>query len=136
MAYNVSKLTTVADCDKATAMATERKTNLQFDQLVTGKGLTDQEKTTALANASMIAVKAQIAGAEAAIAVMPDGDDKDDLVNKLRRFNDKKDNLTERLQKGGTAALLDTELDAGLLAAQLTEIDLYLAAIATHKATL
>lgn len=136
MAYNVSKLTTVADCDKATAMATERKTNLQFDQLVTGKGLTDQEKTTSLANASMIAVNAQIAGTEAAIAVMPDGDDKDDLVHKLRRFNDKKDNLTERLQKGGAAALLDTELDAGLLTAQLTEIELYLTAIATHKATL
>jgi hypothetical protein len=136
MSYSVSKLTTVAECDKATALATERKTNLQFEQTVSGKDVSDQEKVVQQTNISLITIKAEIAGTEAAIAGMPEGEQKVNYQDKLRRLNDRKDNLEERLRKGGAAALLDTELDAALLAAQITEIDAYIAAIAAHKATL
>jgi len=54
----------------------------------------------------------------------------------LGRLNDRKDNLEERIQKGGAALLLDTEIDAALLAVQIAEIDAYIAAINAHKATL
>jgi len=136
MSFSVSKLTTVAECDKATALATERKTNLQFEQTLAGKDLTDQEKVVQQTNINLITVKAEITGTEAAIAGMPEGEQKENYQDKLRRLNDRKDNLEERLRKGGAAALLDTELDAALLIAQITEIDAYLAAIAAHKATL
>jgi hypothetical protein len=136
MSYSTSKLTTIADCDQAIATATDRKSDLQFEQTVTARDLSDQEKTTALTNASLISVNAQITGTQAAIAAMPDGELKDDLVSKLRRLNDRKDNLDERLLKGGNASLLDTELDAQLLQVQIAEIDVYLAAVATRKAAL
>jgi hypothetical protein len=136
MSYSVSKLTTVAECDKATALATERKTDLQFEQTVSGKDLTDQEKVVQQTTINLITVKAEITGTEAAIAGMPAGEQKENYLDKLRRLNDRKDNFEERLRKGGAAALLDTELDAALLVAQITEIDAYLAAITAHKATL
>lgn len=109
---------------------------MQYDQIFTNKGLTDQEKTTASINANLLSVNAQITGTEAAIAAIPDGEEKDNLLNKLRRYNDKRDNLLERLQKGGAAALLDAELDAALLTTQITEIDTYLGEVAAQKATL
>jgi len=136
MAYSTSKLKTVAECDQATAIATQRKTDLLFEQTIASRELTDQERSTALNNASLISVNAQITGTTAAIAEMEEGDAKKDMQSKLRRLNDRKENLEERLERGGNVSLLDTELDAELLAVQVAEIDVYLAEIATRKAAL
>jgi hypothetical protein len=67
---------------------------------------------------------------------MPEGAAKVEQVSKLRRLNDRKDNLEDRLRKSGNAALLDTQLEAGLLDAQITLIDTYVADVTAHKATL
>jgi hypothetical protein len=136
MSYTTNRLQTAAECDKATSLATDRKNDFIFEQTLSGRQLTGQEKATALTNASLISVRAEITGTEAAIAAMPDGEAKEDLVSKLRRLNDRKDNLEERLQKGGAAALLDAELDAQLLTVQVTEVDVFLAAVAARKAEL
>jgi hypothetical protein len=136
MSYSTSKLQTKAECDKAIELANGRKEELIFDQTVSGRDLTDQEKSTAQTTASLVSTKAQMTGTEAAIAVMPDGDAKVDLQSKLRRLNDRKENLEERLQKTGTAALLDTELNAALLAAQVVEINTYISDVDKRKAEL
>jgi hypothetical protein len=136
MSYSTSKLQTKAECDKAIELANGRKEELIFDQTVSGRDLTDQEKSTAQTTASLVSTKAQITGTEAAIAVMPDGDAKVDLQSKLRRLNDRKENLEERLQKTGAAALLDTELNAALLAAQVVEINAYINDVDKRKADL
>ena len=136
MNYSTSKLQSVIECDQAIALATERKTELIFDQTVQGHTLGSQEKSAELANANLISTNAQIVGAEAAIAVTADGPLKNVLIGKLRRLNDRKENLTERMQKGGNIALLDTELDATLIASQLVEIDTYIAVINTRKSSL
>jgi len=136
MSYSVNKLKTVAECDKSIAIATDRKNELLFEQTVSAKDLSDTEKTVDYVNSSLLSVKAQITGSEAAIEAMPDGPFKTKEVSKLRRLNDRKDNLEDRLQQGGAALLLDTELDEVLLQLQLTEIDAYIAAINTKKASL
>jgi hypothetical protein len=136
MSYSTSKLQSKAECDKAIELANGRKEELIFDQTVSGRDLTDQEKSTAQTTASLVSTKAQITGTEAAIAVMPDGDAKLDLQSKLRRLNDRKENLEERLQKTGVAALLDTELNAALLASQVVEINTYVSAVTTRKGEL
>jgi hypothetical protein len=117
-------------------MATERKADLQFELTVNQRALNGQGKITDSINASMLSTVAEITGTEAAIAAIPDGQSKTDLQNKLRRLNDRKDNLSERLQKTGAAALLDTELETALLQAQIEQIDLFLAAVAARKAAL
>jgi hypothetical protein len=136
MSYTTSKLQSKAECDKAIDLANGRKEELIFDQTVSGRDLTDQEKSTAQTTASLVSTKAQITGTEAAITVMPDGDAKLDLQSKLRRLNDRKENLEERLQKTGAAALLDTELNAALLATQVVEINNYVTAVTTRKGEL
>jgi len=62
--------------------------------------------------------------------------EKEVFVGKLRRLNDRKDNLEECLEKGGRAALLDAELGAELIATQITAIDAFIATVNTHKASL
>jgi len=136
MSYSTSKLLTKAECDQATELATERKNDFEFNQIVLGRNLTVQEKTAAFTSSSLLGVQAEITGTEAAITAMPAGDAKTGLESKLRRLNDRKDNLVERQQKGGNVSLLDFELDAALAAKQVDEITAYITAIATRKAAL
>ena len=84
----------------------------------------------------MLSTTVEITGTEAAIVAITKGQGKTDLQNKLRRLNDRKDNLAEHLQKTGAAALLDIELETAMLEAQIGEIDLFLAAVAARKAAL
>lgn len=136
MSYSSVKLKTLADCEAAIAMAIERKTALIFSQTVQGNDLTNQEKVAASAAANLLVVKAQIGGVEAALVDVPEGKDKIKLGDQLRRLNDKKGNLEARLRDAGSAALLDTELDAGLLRAQVAEVDAYIAEMEARKAAL
>lgn len=134
--YSTSKLLTVSECDQAITLATDRKDEFAFDKTVQDHTLSGQEKSTALATANLISVNAQIIGTEAAIAVTSEGKLKTELIGKLRRLNDRKENLNERMQKGGNVALLDTELDSALIAQQMTAIDAYIAAVNAQKSTL
>lgn len=136
MSYSISKLTTTAECDASIAIATDRKGDLLFQQTALSRDLTDQDKTVATTQATLVAVNAQIAGFNAAIATMPDGEAKKGLQSKVRRLNDQRENLEERLEKGGTTAFLETELDAELSRKQVEEIDAFIASINQRKAEL
>lgn len=134
--YSTNKLLTAAECDQAIALATNRKAEFTFDQTVQDHSLVGQAKNAAIETANLISVNAQITGTEASIAVTTDGTFKTSLINKLRRLNDRKDNLNERMQKGGNISLLDAELDTVLIDRQMTEIDAYIAAVTAQKAKL
>ncbi len=137
MAYAAEKLLTAAECDQALNLANVRKDDLQFEQTVQGRTLNNQSESIALANAKLVAVSAEITGQQAALATLPEGHpNRRTIESKIRRLNDQKENLEERLESGGNAALLDDELDAGLLRAQIIEIDTYVSALNTRKAAL
>jgi len=136
MNFSVMKLSTAAECDQATSTANERLAELLFDQTLNQRALSGQGKITDSTNASLLSTTAEITGTEAAIAAMPEGKGKTDLQNKLRRLNDKKENLLERMQKSGAAALLDTELEGALLEAQIAQVNLFITAVAERKAAL
>jgi hypothetical protein len=136
MSYSTAKLTTVSECDSALTLANDRKQDLEIQQTLLGRDLSDQTKSAELATANLAIVNAQIAGQEIAIGQLTDGPAKTDLQNKLRRLNDRKDNLVERLGKGGIVAVLDTELEAELLKGQLTVLNDFIAAITTRKGAL
>ena len=136
MSYSTAKLQTAAECNKAIEMANDRKSDFVFDQTVSGRELTEQGKAAALTNANLIRVKAEITGVEAAIAALPEGQAKVEMLSKLRRLNDRKENLEERLQKGGAAALLNTELDAELLKLQIAAIDSFVTEVEARKTAL
>ena len=123
--YSVSRLKTIAECEQTLAMATSRKADLEFEKVALTREHNSLEKNTAVTMASLLSTKAEITGTEAAIREMPEGEPKREMVSKLRRLNDRRENLEERIQKGGTASLLDTELDAELISKQLAEVSVF-----------
>lgn len=134
--YSSNKLKTVIECDSAIALANERKDELVFQQSALVRELTGQEKSVDSISATLVALNAQIGGYNAALATMPDGEAKKEMQSKLRRLNDQRENLEERLEKAGAPAYLETELQAELSKKQVIEIDAFIASINQRKAEL
>jgi hypothetical protein len=134
--YSTAKLKTTLECDSAITLATERKSELVFQQSALTRELSGQEKSVDNISATLVALNAQITGFNAAIATMSDGDAKKELQSKVRRLNDQRENLEERLEKSGAPAYLETELQAELSKKQVAEIDAFIAAINQRKTEL
>jgi hypothetical protein len=56
--------------------------------------------------------------------------------SRIRRLNDRKDNLEERKAKSGNNALLSNELERSRNEKQIAEIDVYINAITVRKGEL
>ncbi len=129
MSYNVLLLKSSEECNLAIEKAEDRKKELEFDMTLTDKDYSDKQKSTDSKNVRLIEVNAQIAGANAALSNMPAGKEKKLMESKLRRLNDRRDNLLDNLSNEGGAALLDASLEVQLIQLQLAEIDKYIDAV-------
>jgi hypothetical protein len=136
MLYSTTKLKTTIECESAIALATERKDELLFQQTALSRDLNGQEKSVDSITATLLAINAQITGFNAAITTMGDGEAKREMQSKVRRLNDQKENLEERLEKAGAAAFLDTELQTELSKKQVEEIDAFITSINQRKTEL
>jgi len=133
MSYNTDTLKTAAECDQALAYAANLKDDLVFKQLVQKRSFGDKSESTALAAANLLTVNAQMIGMQAGLEAMPEGPGKVKMVSELRRLNDRRENLEETVQKSGNASLMNLELTNSLLTIQVSEIDLYTAAVEDRK---
>lgn len=136
MAFNTAKLKTKAECDQALTLASERKYKLDHDLTNVNYDVTNKSKVASRTNASLASVKAQMTGAEAGMAVMEDGPEKTEEQNKLRKLNDRKENLEEVLTKGGNAMVLDMELEQALLQMRINTVNNYVAEVTARKTEL
>jgi hypothetical protein len=137
MALDLTLLTTRAECDDALAdLQAEldgyqhRTTNLDF-------AATQADRSTADVTARLAGVQAEIDSYTAMINTpnMPVALKKQ-TESKLRRANDRKDNLTERNSaRTGTAAFL-ANVDAEQVAAQVSTLTAAQSAVATRRASL
>jgi chromosome segregation ATPase len=137
MALDLTLLTTRAECDDALAdLQAEldgyqhRTSNLDF-------AATQSERSTADVAARLAGVQAEIDSYTAMLNTpnMPAALRKQ-TESKLRRANDRKDNLTERNStRTGPAAFL-ASVDSEQLAAQVATLTSAQAAVTTHRATL
>ena len=136
MPYNVSQLTTVAECDQLIQTANDTKGDLQFTETsLTRRNNTRLRTATRLA-ATLATVVAQIEAFTAARDAMPEGPDKDAINSRLRRLNDRMENLEESRQRTGTVALLDTEMNRAMIAAQIGVVDDFIEELEVRKAHL
>jgi TctA family transporter len=135
MGLDLSKLTTRAECDEVLeSLAAEQDTyqhrdgNLDYADRQAGRtGITAQ-----LAGAS-----AEIAGLEAMLAVPGlTAAQQRATSGKLRRANDRRDNLTERGQARTGALAFLADVDAEQVAAQVTVLTNAQTLVTAHKATL
>jgi len=58
------------------------------------------------------------------------------MRNKLRRLNDRKDNLEERLANTGNSGLLMMEMRKALAEAQVAALNTFIAGVEARKASL
>ena len=133
MSYNVTHLTTVAECDQLINAANDSKSDVQFAQTNLTKRNNDRLRSSAKLTATLATVSAQITAFSAARDAMPDGPDKDAIISRLRRLNDRMENLEESRSKAGAVALLDNELERSINDAEIEVIDEFLAAVTARK---
>jgi hypothetical protein len=58
------------------------------------------------------------------------------LASRIRRLNDRKENLEERISKSGSTGLLLSQMQRGMTEKQVEELTVFIAAVNTRKAAL
>jgi hypothetical protein len=136
MAYSVNGITQVADCDVLLTWAQKEKAELSFKKLSEDR-LTNKFETSAVEiQAILQGVLAELSAIDTVISVLPDGPTK---VNELKRkvkLEYKKFLLENRKESYGAVALLEKELDFERVNRELEEVEVFITAITTHKASL
>lgn len=136
MNYSVQNLTQVADCDALLNWAAKEKADLNF------KKLSDERMTARYAenaqelDVALQSVIAELGALETIIPALPEGPTKDDAIEKKVRLEYKKFLLETRRESYGTVALLEKEMDLGRVIQEIAEVDAFIAAVETKKASL
>ena len=136
MDYSVSRLSTIAECDLAITTATDLKDELEFEQLLLGRESTTRSRSAIQLDADLASTVAQIDAFEAARDAVTDPAERAVFESRIRRLNDRKDNLEERKAKTGNNALLSNELERSRNEKQIAEIDVYINAVTVRKGEL
>ena len=136
MNYSVVNLTQVADCDMLLLWAAKEKADLNFKKLSEERLTARYAETSLGIDAELQGVIAELAATDTIISVLPDGDAKNDAINKRIRLEYKKFLLETRKASYGTVALLEKEMDLGRVEKELLEVDAFVAAIEARKVVL
>jgi hypothetical protein len=136
MTYSFDKLATVAECDRVLDRANQEKAVLNHEAQGMVLDTNSTERSTQQAQADLLSVNAQITGFTAALDALPDGEEKENMRNKLRRLNDRKENLEERIGKSGNSGLLLMQMQRGLAEKQVAELDAFIAGVTARKTAL
>jgi hypothetical protein len=136
MDYSVTRLSTAAECDAAIQQATDLKDDLSFENTLLAREQASRERTAFQIDTDLASVSAQLVAFQAAREAMNPGPERDNFDSRIRRLNDRKENLEERKAKSGNVALLATELEQSRIGLQIGEINAFIAAVTAHKATL
>ena len=134
--YTVSNLTTIADCDVLLTMANKEKADLTFKKISEERYVTNYSTTSVEIDAVLQGVNAEIVAVETVLGVLPEGATKDSEEKRKVRLEYKKFLLENRKESYGAVALLEKELDLQRVIKQLDEINVFIDAVTTHKATL
>ncbi|HRZ86150.1 MAG TPA: hypothetical protein P5277_05225, partial [Candidatus Paceibacterota bacterium] len=81
-------------------------------------------------------VNAEIAAVDTVIAILPEGPTKEAEEKRKVRLEYRKFLLENRKESYGAVALLEKELDLERINKQLTEVDVFIAEVTTHRDTL
>ena len=136
MAYSVSNITTVADCENLLNWAGKEKAELTFKKLSEERMVTRFSETSVEVEAILQGVNAEITAVDTIIGLLPDGPTKEDEEKKKVKLEYRKFLLENRKESYGAVALLEKELDLERVERELEEVDAFIAAVTAHQATL
>jgi hypothetical protein len=136
MAYDLSRLTTKAMCERAMGLARPVKDDLDFQVSLIGRQGSNATEGATKIDANLDAATAEVTALTASVAVMEPGATRDKYERKLRRATERKAQLTDRATDFDGVVLTDNYFDKKRLNVTLAETDTYLAELAAHKDTL
>ncbi len=136
MNYSVVNLTQVADCEALLNWAAREKADLNFKKLSEERLTVRYAENAQELDVALQGVLAELAALETIIPALPEGPTKEDAIEKKVRLEYKKFLLENRREAYGTVALLEKEMDLGRVVQQLTEVDVFIAAVQARKDTL
>lgn len=134
--YTLNKITTVADCNVLLTWAAKEKADLQhkhytIDRLTQTFGSSSEE-----IEAILLGVNIELSANQTVFASLADGSYKIETGKKIKKLEYKKFLLETRKESYGALAFLQKELDLERINKELAEIDVYVAAVTAHRATL
>ena len=136
MAYSISGITQVADCDVLLTWAGKEKAELEFKKLSEERMVTKYTTTSVEVDAILQGVLVELSAVNTIIDVLPEGPTKEEEIKKKVKLEYKKFLLENRKESYGAVALLEKELDLARVEQQLEEVDSFITVITNHKATL
>jgi len=134
--YSFINVTQVTDCDVLISWAEKEKAELIFKKILEERLTTKYSSTSIEIEAELQGVLAEITATETVIAILPEGESKEEATKKKVKLDYKKFLLETRKESYGVVALLEKELDLERINKELEEVDAFILAITNHKATL
>jgi len=133
MNYSVNNLTQVTDCNVLLTWAAKEKADLDFKKLSDERLTVRYTETSQELDAILQGVLAELTATETIIAILPEGQSKDDAINKKTRLEYKKFLLETRKESYGTVALLEKEMELARVIQEIAEVDAFIAAVSAQK---
>jgi hypothetical protein len=134
MAYSLTNLTSVADCDLLIGMLTKEQEDLVFQQVVQTKRADDLSDNSVDFQTDLISVQGELDIIEGVIAALPNGPQKEKQLTaklalelRLRRLNERKDNY-------GPVGLINAQYQIEVLDLTLSSINNLIADVQTRRA--
>jgi hypothetical protein len=134
MAYSLSNLTSVADCDLLIGMLTKEQEDLVVQKVVQTKRADDLSDNSVDFQTDLISVQGELDIIEGVIAALPNGPQKEKQLTarlalelRLRRLNERKDNY-------GPVGLINAQYQIEVLDLTLTAINTLIADVQTRRA--
>jgi hypothetical protein len=136
MSYNVDQLQSVADCDLLLEDANFEHSELEFRKTSRQRAFNNMSSGSAGIDAEILGVTSEVAGYEAALAIMPEGAAKKAMNIKYQNALHRKFLLETRRDKSGVIAQLFSEYGLASIDVELAENAVFIDAINTRKAQL
>lgn len=137
MNYSITSLTTVADCDALLNLVNAERQALNIKQVILNADLQSYSTTSVNVESEIIVLTAEIAALDTYLNVLPEGSKaKRKASTKHKVAEGRLSGLLDRQGNFGLVALINRQLDAGQLEAQITAVDDFIAQVTAHKSTL
>lgn len=136
MAYTVTLLTTVADCNSVIAMAQKDKKNYEHkkDNLLFTQE--NSQENSSERQAKLLILNSEVTMLQTIIAGLPEGEMKEETITELMRKQTSQRVLSSATNAATPVSILDHELEIARLDLNITETVAFINEVEAHKATL
>ncbi|MBC7534639.1 MAG: hypothetical protein H7258_02985 [Ferruginibacter sp.] len=136
MDYTLNAITSVADCDTLLRIADIDQQELNYKKIQQDRAYGITSSGSSGVDAQLTATLSEITGLEAAVANLPEGPAKQNLVDRIADLQHKKYLLEKRRRRYGSLAMLQKQYAISCIEKQVVESVNYIDAVTRRKADL